>query len=310
MDDGRPQPVPPPQDSPAVSVLASGSSGNCTVMVLQACGRRRLCLIDAGLSPRRTERMLEALGLSLADLDSIILTHLDHDHYHSGWATGLPDGACLRLHRRHAARARNEDRAPGACEPFEEGFELCPGVHVRVCMASHDQLGVASFRFDFAGWGSSLGFATDLGRITDALLEHLRGVDVLAIESNYCPQLQHSSLRPWFLKRRIMGGQGHLSNDQALRAIEEIGPRSHVVFLHLSRECNRPEIISEMHAGADYAITIAAPETPTRWVHVRPPLGMPPVIRTMAQLPLFGTSSSAQPAESPALGLAMDMPLG
>jgi ribonuclease BN (tRNA processing enzyme) len=278
---------------PALCILASGSSGNCSVLIAPdaAADRgRRVCLIDAGMSPRRTERMLAELGLALTELDSIILTHLDHDHYHAGWATGLPAGARVRLHKRHAHRARRDGVVPEAHETFDDGFDLGAGTRVRVCMASHDNLGVASFRFEFArvgGDAACLGFATDLGRVTPQLVEHLQGVDVLAIESNYCPQLQQSSMRPWFLKRRIMGGSGHLSNQQAREAIEAIEPRSHVVFLHLSRECNRPEILAEMHAGADYAITIAHSEQPTRWVTVQPPAGAVPAVRVMTQLPLF-----------------------
>ena len=287
MDDGSNIRSPVPCDGPAISVLASGSSGNCTALVLDVCGRRRVCLIDAGLSPRRTDAMLQSVGLSLAELDSIVLTHLDHDHYHAGWCVNLPEGARIFLHKGHAGRARRDGRLPGAHATFEDRFEMCAGVEVRVRMAAHDDLGVASFRFEFAGIGASMGFATDLGRVTSAILDHLRGVDVLAIESNYCPRLQQSSMRPGFLKRRIMGGAGHLSNEQCLRAIEEIHPRSHVVFLHLSRECNRPEIITEMHAGSDYAFTVAGSDTPTRWVRIHPPVGLPPIIRTMSQLPLF-----------------------
>jgi phosphoribosyl 1,2-cyclic phosphodiesterase len=287
--------TPAPVDGPAISILASGSSGNCTALVLENCGRRRVCLIDAGLSPRRTDTVLRSMGLSLVELDSIILTHLDHDHYHAGWASGLPDGASIFLHRGHAVRGRREGRIPGGHRTFDGSFELCAGVEVRACMAAHDDDGVASFRFEFAGNGSSLGFATDLGRVTPPIVEHLRGVDVLAIESNYCPRLQQSSARPGFLKRRIMGGAGHLSNEQALRAVEEIHPRSHVVFLHLSRECNRPEIITQMHAGSDYAFTIASPDAPTRWVRVHPPVGLPPIIRTMSQLPLFAKPAAAAP---------------
>jgi ribonuclease BN (tRNA processing enzyme) len=287
--------------APALCVLASGSSGNCSVLLAPDATRstgRRVCLIDAGMAPRRTERALAELGISIKELDSVILTHLDHDHCHAGWVNALPPGARMRLHRRHAHRARRGGALPEAHETFEDGFELCAGVQVRVCMASHDDLGVASFRMEFAGGapdgqgpgGACLGFATDLGRVTPALVEHLQGVDVLAIESNYCPRLQQSSMRPWFLKQRIMGGAGHLSNQQTLEAIEAIEPRSHVVFLHLSRECNRPEILAEMHAGADYSITIAQPDRPTRWVRVQPPAGMPPMLRAISQLPLFHPS--------------------
>jgi phosphoribosyl 1,2-cyclic phosphodiesterase len=305
MDDAPSIPCPapsgPPAHAPALCVLASGSSGNCSVLVYDSCGQRRVCLIDAGLSPRRTEKMLEALGLTLDHLDAIILTHLDHDHFHSGWVSGLPRGAIIRLHKRHATRARAHGRLPESHDGFEADFDLAPGVRVSAHMASHDELGVASFRFEFlsSGGAATFGFATDLGRVTESLVEHLSEVDVLAIESNYCPRLQQSSMRPWFLKRRIMGGHGHLSNEQTLHAVEAIAPRTHVVFLHLSRECNRPEILRELHAGADYAVTISEQDTPTRWVRIEPPRGLHGIVHTQAQLPLFGPSPAPAAVDGP-----------
>jgi phosphoribosyl 1,2-cyclic phosphodiesterase len=239
-------------------------------------------------------------------LDSVLLTHLDHDHYHAGWATALPGGATLRMHKRHLAAARRDGGLPESVEPFDSAFDLYPGVRVTSAVASHDDLGVASFRFDFASDGheASLGFATDLGRVTDHLVEHLSGVDVLAIESNYCPHLQAASDRPWFLKRRIMGGSGHLSNEECLRAIDRIGPRSHVVLLHLSRQCNRPDLVAAMHEGADYAVTIAEQERASRWVHIHgcPGRRRPSPSPVAVQLPLFGLgdAAAAVPAPTPA----------
>jgi phosphoribosyl 1,2-cyclic phosphodiesterase len=274
----------------SICVLASGSSGNCTVLAYWTCGQRRLCLIDAGLSPRRTERRLGELGFSFDALDAILLTHLDWDHFHSGWARRLPQGARIHLHERHSHAARRHGSAALAerLAPFDGSFELCAGVRVTTCLASHDDLGSVAYRFDFAACGSRLGFATDLGRMTSAIVDHLREVDVLAIESNYCPRLQESSARPWFLKRRIMGGHGHLSNEQALLAIEEISPRNHVVLLHLSQECNDPALVASMHAGSDYALTVTDQHTPSRWIDIAPPRGV--AIHTpMTQLPLFMT---------------------
>ncbi len=66
---------------------------------------------------------------------------------------------------------------------------------------------------------ASLGFATDLGRPTDELVRRLHGVGTLAIESNYCPVLQRESPRPGFLKARIMGGAGHMSNEQCAKTV-------------------------------------------------------------------------------------------
>src|SRR5207237_1874511 len=128
---------------------------------------------------------------------------------------------------------------------------------------------VSACPFEFAGDNgdaAALGFVTDLGHMPGTLIDHLRAVDVLAIESNYCPRLQQSSGRPWFLKRRITGGRGHLSNEQCAAAVSEIRPRSHVVLLHLSRECNHPSLAAGAHDGAPYALTLSHHERPTPWV--------------------------------------------
>ena len=95
-----------------------------------------------------------------------------------------------------------------------------------------------------------------------------RHVDVLAIESNYCPVMQENSDRPEFLKRRIMDGSGHLSNQQSAAAVRAIAPKKHVVLLHLSRQCNTPELAAMGHAGAPYELTVAHHEVPTGLVRV------------------------------------------
>ncbi|MEX2218773.1 MAG: MBL fold metallo-hydrolase [Phycisphaerales bacterium] len=295
-------PPSPAASAAALCILASGSSANCSILAVWSAGRRRACLIDAGISPRRAERRFAERSLSLADLDGILLTHLDSDHWHPAWARKLPRAARIHIHERHAGRARRCGLG-GRASPFSGAFELWPGVRVEPLLASHDHLGSVAYRFDFAPCGSRLGFATDLGRVPEALVEHFRSVDVLALESNYCPRLQHASGRPWFLKRRIMGGDGHLSNDQCLRAVEAIAPTTHVVLLHLSQECNRPEICADLHAGADYALTISSQEAPTRWVTIARPPGAQVRITPHAQLPLFGVPPPA--ASSPRGGAGL-----
>ena len=89
-------------------------------------------------------------------------------------------------------------------------------------------------------------------------------MDVLAIESNYCPVMQRDSDRPDFLKDRIMNGAGHLSNEECRGAVSAIAPKREVVLLHLSRQCNTPEQATRYHAGAPYRVTVSAHDTPTR----------------------------------------------
>jgi phosphoribosyl 1,2-cyclic phosphodiesterase len=99
----------------------------------------------------------------------------------------------------------------------------------------------------------SLGFATDVGRVSDALVDLLRGVDLLAIESNYDRDMQIDSARPKFLKDRIMGGRGHLSTEECLEAVREIAfpdEPAQVVLIHLSRDCNHPNVVRGLWSRA------------------------------------------------------------
>lgn len=304
----------PDDASAGLCVLASSSGGNASVLIARGPGgSRRVVLIDAGLSPRRTVKFLAERGVEPWEVDAVLLTHLDTDHFHPGWYSGSRHGrlidAPLRMHRGHLGRAERGGMLGVPCEPFDDGgaFEVVPGVRTSAVMMSHDHLGVAAFRFEIDtpdGRSATLGFATDLGRVTGDLTDHLRGVGVLAIESNYCPQMQADSDRPVFLKRRITGGAGHLSNHEAHAAVEAIGPREHVVFLHLSRQCNTPETVAALHAGSDYPYTIASHDRPTRWVWMRTHERAAPTLRVetppiVAQPSLF---AGADPIAVPHVG--------
>ncbi len=249
--------------------LASGSKGNCSAIVMRSGGVTRTVLIDLGIHPKRANQLLIERGVPPHSVECAILTHLDSDHAHPAWCQHLPRHATIRMHKTHAGRAGRQGMLFHRSEPFDGAFVTDPvdGIRVDPVMMSHDEQGVASFRFTFA-CGGTMGFATDLGRATQKLIDHMKGVDVLVIESNYCPILQQKSHRPAFLKRRIMNGSGHLSNEQCLDAVRAIEPREHVVLIHLSQECNRPELVLDMHAGADYALTVATQDEPTRWVRV------------------------------------------
>ena len=280
-------------------VLASGSAGNCGAVWIGenesedaeaiwagAPVRERLVLIDLGLSPGVTRKRLHAQGLSLDLVGSVLLTHLDRDHCHEGWCgerSLLPAGCEVFVPQRSRDRARAMNLNAGVFHAFESAFRTRAGLEAVPIMLSHDQHGAAAFRLTLArerAWarrrnlgnaGTGIGYATDLGRATPELIAHLRRVAILAIESNYCPTLQSVSDRPEFLKRRIMGGRGHLSNQECVEAIHAIEPRDHVVLLHLSRECNCPLLVASLHDGADYAMTISAQEKATRWVRLVPP---------------------------------------
>ena len=267
-----------PETSLELCVLASGSRGNCSVLRLSRAGTSRLVLVDLGLSPLRTRAHLANLGHSLADVDTILFTHLDADHAHVGWSTtdALPSSIDCFVPKPYLGRAQRSGLKAARLMRFHAAFQTRSGLYVQPHLCDHDALGSAAFRFHFEQ--ATLGYATDLGTATDQLTQHLRDVAVLAIESNYCPQRQLESSRPDFLKRRIMGGRGHLSNQQSADAIRQINPQHHVVLLHLSQQCNDPALAASHHRAAHYTLTISAQNAPTPWItvptqpHLAPPL--------------------------------------
>lgn len=262
--------------SGALCVLASGSRGNCSVLVIPSTDStpRRVYLIDAGLSPRRTASLLAARGIRPDEVDAIIYTHLDTDHCYAGWARAMRPGyfgAKLLIYRKHMGRAERMGMLITNTEPFDEVHELAPNISVHTEVLSHDSLGVACFRFVIDRPGSEqahLGYATDCGRITPGLIGHMKGVDTLAIESNYCPNLQENSGRPIFLKKRIMGGSGHLSNQLSAGAVAKMSPREHLVLLHLSQQCNTPQLAASEHDHSGITRTISLQHEPTPWIPI------------------------------------------
>ncbi|MCL4220451.1 MAG: MBL fold metallo-hydrolase [Phycisphaerales bacterium] len=278
----------------ALCVLASGSRGNCSVLVVPDGGTRRVVLIDAGLSPRRTAALLCQLGIELWEIDSILLTHLDADHAHASWLRHRRVQAPVYMHATHRGHAQRIGLWCDRVETFTEPFCLFDRVRVHPRLLHHDQLGVVVYRFEIADATGQrccrLGFATDVGRPSPALIEHVSSCDVLGIESNYCPKMQMASTRPDFLKRRIMGGSGHLSNHECLDVLRQAAPRQHVVFLHLSQECNDPALVRSLHEGSAYQATLSNQHRPTPWIWLTPSghsVRAGPVAAPFGDLPLW-----------------------
>jgi phosphoribosyl 1,2-cyclic phosphodiesterase len=225
-------------------------------------------MIDAGIGPGRVRAHLAEDGLRLLQIDDILYTHLDRDHAALTWARAKGCRARRWIHRRHRSRAEREGHALARTEVFDSGFEIGEHLRVEPVSCAHDQLGVVVFRITITTprGVATLGFATDVGRVDTTWTRHLHGVDMLAIESNYCPQLQVDSDRPAFLKQRIMGGSGHLSNEESASAVRAIAPREHVVLLHLSRQCNEPARAATPHHEAPYALTLSQQDEPSPWL--------------------------------------------
>ena len=235
-------------------VLASGSSGNASLL---RAGPDAI-LIDAGIGPKTADRRMTGTGLDLSSIRAIILTHLDGDHINPAWfRVMLRQNIRLFIPRNQLKLLRRLARLEDVLKPMmqltslfdQEVFYPLPMVACTPVRLPHDKKG--SFGFVLQSQQTRVGYATDLGRAPPELVELFAGAGILAIESNYDPEMQLQSARPQRLKKRIMGGAGHLSNTQALELVQRIldrtqakyGPEHqlhHVVLLHRSRQCNCP----------------------------------------------------------------------
>lgn len=269
----------------ALCVLGSGSSGNSTI-VRSAAGT---ILIDIGFGPRTTAGRLAGTGLSVADISAICLTHLDSDHFNRNWLNTIArQGIHVCCHETlvdpilHCAKADglkhdSLEKLQSLMRPFgREPFLPLQDLRVQPIALPHDVAGSHGFVIDSAG--HRLGYATDLGSVPAALFEHFEDLDVLAMESNYDPQMQLASDRPWVLKQRVMGDAGHLSNQQSFAAVRHILNRcqkkgsplpAHIVLLHRSRQCNCPDLVRALFAqDARIAerLILSEQDKPTGWI--------------------------------------------
>lgn len=238
------------------TVLASGSSGNVALLEHNGFG----LLIDCGLHPRFLTARLQSVGASWNRVSAVVLTHTHTDHWKDGTLADLNARKIpLYAHPKHFdfmdARSANVDhlnRNGLAREYTDAPFELTPGLICRPVRVSHDSVPTYAFRVEAhdGGTGPSwvVGYASDLGCGSSELIEAFAGADVLALEYNHDEMMERASPRPKFLVDRVLGDMGHLSNTQAAELTATIAGRSGEGFpaaliqLHLSRDCNTPEL--------------------------------------------------------------------
>jgi phosphoribosyl 1,2-cyclic phosphodiesterase len=246
------------------TVLASGSSGNAALLETAGFG----LLIDCGLPPRVLGARLREAGASWDSVNAVVLTHVHGDHWKDYTLAELRSRKIpFYAHPDHldhlstTALAFDPLRHAGLARPYADGrpLELTPGLVARPVRVSHDAEPTFAFRIDRTdadGLAWAVGYASDLGCGSAGLVEAFAGVDVLALEFNHDLKLERRSRRPKFLIDRVLSDCGHLSNEQAGELAAEIAGRSgtgfpgHLVQLHLSRECNRPELAAKAGRGA------------------------------------------------------------
>ena len=224
-------------------ILASGSKGNA--MLVEAPGG--LVLVDCGITRRQLLLRAEELGVNVDLIRAVIITHEHADH-----VAGLRvfskrfDGQIFAT--KGTAKAREGDCArPFTIVGHHDEFEVA-GLRVRTFPTSHDVNDPFGLQFSIKGSDNAtddrIGWCTDTGYLTDQALDELHGCRILGIEANHDVRMLRDGPYPPYLKARVGGEHGHLSNDQCAEALPLlVTPETDtIVALHISEKNNLPSL--------------------------------------------------------------------
>lgn len=221
--------------------LGSGSSGNALVV---DCDGTRV-MMDCGFTISETKLRLERVGLSAADLAGIVVTH-EHDDHIGGVARFAKRYAIPVYVTRGTAQWLPPDfpavlaRLIDSHTPFAIG-----GVAVEPFPVPHDAR--EPVQYVFSDGDARLGVATDLGCVTQHVVEKLSGCTALVLECNHDLDMLMAGPYPAVLKHRVAGRFGHLDNHCArdlVRSLDRSRLR-HLIAAHLSKQNNRPDLAAQ-----------------------------------------------------------------
>ncbi len=226
--------------------IASGSSGNCIYVGTDTTH----LLVDAGVSGKKTEAGLKSLGISPKDLDGILVTHEHADHI-----AGV--GVLARRYELPIYASKGTIAAIRNCSSVgtidkdlfvpikaDKKFAI-KDITVNPMSISHDAAEPVAYRF---GYGSQkVAVCTDLGVFNDYTVECLKGMDALLLEANHDVNMLQVGPYPYYLKQRILGDRGHLSNENSGRLLSRVlhDKMQTILLGHLSKDNNVPELAYE-----------------------------------------------------------------
>lgn len=253
--------------------LVSGSSGNSSIV---SDGKTTL-LCDCGLGIKRLEELLKSIGISPEKLSAILITHEHSDHIQGAGVVskkyGLPVFATEETHAAIANSGISEENIKyiSPNKDFEIGT-----LGIKPFSIPHDAANPVGYSFFYGN--NKLSLATDIGHMNDYIFENIKGSIAVILESNHDITMLKNGRYPEFLKRRILGKFGHLSNTDAAKTVLNLleNGTKHIMLSHLSESNNTPKTAlletaelakkNGIIAGKDFSLSVANRFFPTEFL--------------------------------------------
>ena len=217
--------------------IGSSSSGNCFYLEM---GGYHL-LIDLGIGYKKVKNALEVNGLDLSMIDGVFVTHGHGDHIKAAEVISkrLNCKIYAESSSMYSLRKTVVDRI--SINTYED-IEIFPGLIVRMFMVPHDFVKTCGYIFKYGD--KKVGFVTDCGKMSEDIIDELKGSDVIIIESNHDKEMLKNGPYPKQLQARILSKYGHLSNDgcaKTIKVLSEYGTKNYLLA-HISKHNNTYEL--------------------------------------------------------------------
>ena len=235
-----------------ITSLNSGSNGNCYYVANDT----EAVLVDAGISCRETEKRMRLLGLSMHKVKAIFISHEHTDHIKG--VESIAEKYALPVYITNATAQRGRLHFKKQLINYFTGYEpvRIGGLSVTAFPKLHDAADPHSFII--SGNGITVGIFTDIGACCSHVTTHFSQCHAAFLEANYDDTMLEQGRYPIFLKNRIRGGNGHLSNAQALEIFINHRPSfmTHLLLAHLSKDNNSPQLVHQLFSDNANGIEI------------------------------------------------------
>lgn len=229
------------KDNLKISVLASGSTGNVTYIESE----KEKLLIDAGLSGKKIEELLNQIGHSLSEIDGLLITHEHNDHSHGAGVISRKYDIPIYANKdtwNAMGKLIGNIKLQNKCDFENNSLKTIGDIDIESFRVSHDAVNPQFYAIHYNN--KTFVIISDTGYISDCVQGVIKNADGYLFECNHDLEMLRSGQYPWSLKRRIMSDTGHLSNIDAANYLSKlIGNKTKNIFLgHLSQNNNQKDL--------------------------------------------------------------------